>query len=148
MDEKTCLFFESPRGNIEFIYAGADRHRIALLWESERWNNGIGYYSPAHDITPAEALALVDFFLERYRNSGKIFIQKTLTDFEIRYPGQLPSDILDVFGNSVSSLERLKNEYYELYNYDSRLPELFDLIPSYKLRQYLTEQIRKAAANE
>lgn len=54
----------------------------------------------------------------------------------------------DVFYKPGPDLEELKQEYFRLYNYDSRLPELFDLIPPRKLREYLAGQIRKAAANE
>ena len=54
----------------------------------------------------------------------------------------------DVFYKPGPDLEELKQEYFRLYNYDSRLPELFDLIPPHKLREYLAGQIRKAAANE
>lgn len=148
MDEKINLYFESPRGNIEFIHAGADRHRIALLWESERWNDGNGYYLPAGNITPAEESALLAYFSERYGSNGKQFSPKTRADFEARYPGYIPADVLDDFCKPGPDLEELKQEYFRLYNYDSRLPELFDLIPPRKLREYLAGQIRGAAANE
>lgn len=38
--------------------------------------------------------------------------------------------------------EELKQQYFQRYRYDPRLTELFDLIPSHKLQEYLIEKIR------
>lgn len=40
-------------------------------------------------------------------------------------------------------LETLKEKYYEEYRYDSRLPELFELIEPEKLYEWLIEQFEE-----
>lgn len=42
-----------------------------------------------------------------------------------------------------ASLEELQQQFYEQYNTLSYIPELFELIDSYKLRNWLIEQFSK-----
>lgn len=90
-----------------------------------------------------EESALMVYLSEKYGQLGKALQEQAKTDFEAHYPGRSLDGVSHDSGESSLTLEELKQRYFQRYKYDPRLLELFDLIPSHKLRQYLTEKVGK-----
>lgn len=115
------------------------RHKEGMLYD----DIGHVYEKVELSSAAAEESALMVYLSEQYGQVGKALQEQARTDFEARYPGRSLDGASHDSGESSLTLEELKQRYFQRYKYDPRLLELFDLIPSYKLRQYLIEKVRK-----
>lgn len=115
------------------------RHKEGMLYD----DIGHVYEKVELSSAAAEESALMVYLSEQYGQVGKALQEQARTDFEARYPGRSLNGASNDSGESSLTLEELKQRYFQRYKYDPRLLELFDLIPSYKLRQYLIEKVRK-----
>lgn len=114
------------------------RHKEGMLYD----DIGHVYEKVKLSSMATEESALMVYLSEQYGQIGKALQEQARTDFEARYPGRSLDGASNDSCKADPVLDELKQQYFQRYRYDPRLTELFDLIPSHKLQEYLIEKIR------